>query len=71
MKKWSQSFKATSSAGYDLAQPSHERNYAAQLEFSIYKPLDLSKINTSFMEQKLIDGVKTNTTIDGEVYAVP
>src|SRR3546814_19013469 len=33
--------------------------------------MDLSKIDTSVMEPKLLDGVKANTTIDGEVYAVP
>ncbi len=63
--------RATGGAGFDLAQPSHDRIYAAQLEYDIYKPLDLSKIDTSVMEPSLLDGVKANTTIDGEVYAVP
>ncbi|MXN65881.1 extracellular solute-binding protein [Stappia sp. GBMRC 2046] len=63
--------RATGGAGYDLAQPSHDRIYAAQLEYDIYKPLDLSKINTDAMQAKLLDGVKANTTINGEVYAVP
>lgn len=63
--------RATGGAGFDLAQPSHDRIYAAQLEYDIYKPLDLSKIDTSNMEAKLLDGVKANTTIDGGVYAVP
>ena len=45
--------------------------YAVQQEYNIYKPLDLSKINTDAMQEKLLDGVKANTTIDGEVYAVP
>ena len=63
--------RATGGAGYDLAQPSHDRIYAAQLEYDIYKPMDLSKIDTSVMEPKLLDGVKANTTIDGEVYSVP
>lgn len=63
--------RATGGAGFDLAQPSHDRIYAAQLEYDIYKPLDLSKIDTSVMEQSHLDGVKANTTIDGEVYAVP
>ena len=63
--------RATGGAGFDLAQPSHDRIYAAQLEYEIYKPLDLSKINTSDMEPSLLDGVKANTTIEGEVYAVP
>jgi len=63
--------RATGGAGFDLAQPSHDRIYAAQLEYDIYKPLDLSKIDTTNMETKLLEGVKANTTIDGEVYAVP
>ncbi|HMA15391.1 MAG: extracellular solute-binding protein [Bacteroidota bacterium] len=63
--------RATGGAGFDLAQPSHDRIYAAQLEYNIYKPMDLSKIDTSAMEPKLLDGVKANTTIEGGVYAVP
>ncbi|MEM7461540.1 MAG: extracellular solute-binding protein [Pseudomonadota bacterium] len=63
--------RATGGAGFDLAQPSHDRIYAAQLEYDIYKPLDLSKIDTSNMSAPLLDGVKANTTIEGEVYAVP
>lgn len=63
--------RATGGAGFDLAQPSHDRIYAVQQEYNIYKPLDLSKINTDVMQAKLLDGVKANTTIDGEVYAVP
>jgi len=63
--------RATGGAGFDLAQPSHDRIYAAQLEYNIYKPMDLSKIDTSMMEPKLLDGVKANTTIEGKVYAVP
>jgi spermidine/putrescine transport system substrate-binding protein len=63
--------RATGGAGFDLAQPSHDRIYAVQQEYNIYKPLDLSKINTAGMQKELLDGVKANTTIDGEVYAVP
>lgn len=63
--------RATGGAGFDLAQPSHDRIYAAQLEYNIYKPLDLSKVNTASIEPSLLDGVKANTTIDGKVYAVP
>lgn len=63
--------RATGGSGFDLAQPSHDRIYAAQLEYGIYKPLDLSKIDTGVMEAKLLDGVKANTTIEGKVYAVP
>ncbi|MEX0760259.1 MAG: extracellular solute-binding protein [Tistlia sp.] len=63
--------RATGGAGYDLAQPSHDRIYAVQQEYRLYKPLDLSKIDTSVYEPSLLEGVKANTTIDGEVYSVP
>lgn len=63
--------RATGGAGYDLAQPSHDRIFAVQQEYGIYKPLDLSKIDLSVFEPKLLEGVKANTTIDGQVYAVP
>jgi len=63
--------RATGGAGFDLAQPSHDRIYAAQLEYDIYKPMDLSKIDMSNMEPSLLEGVKANTTIDGEVYSMP
>src|ERR1700679_3977457 len=36
--------RATGGAGYDLAQPSQDRIVAAQREFGIYKPIDLTKI---------------------------
>ncbi len=63
--------RATGGAGYDLAQPSHDRIYAAQREYNIYKPMDLSKIDVSVFDPNLLSGVKANTTIDGEVYSVP
>lgn len=63
--------RATGGTGYDLAQPSHDRIYAAQLEYKIYKPLDLSKIKMDQMSPNLVEGVKQNTTIEGQVYAVP
>ncbi|RTM01125.1 extracellular solute-binding protein [Ancylobacter aquaticus] len=63
--------RATGGAGYDLAQPSHDRIFSAQKEFNIYKPLDLSKIDVSAMAPNLLEGVKANATINGGVYAVP
>ncbi len=63
--------RATGGAGYDLAQPSHDRVYAAQLEYDIYKPMDLSKVNQDAMDPNLLAGVQANTTIEGEVYSVP
>ena len=63
--------RATGGAGFDLAQPSHDRVHAAQLEYDIYKPMDLSQIDTSVMSEVHLEGVKANTTIDGGVYSVP
>lgn len=62
--------RATGGAGFDLAQPSHDRIFAVQGEYEIYKPLDLSKISVDF-QPNLLEGVKANTTIDGKVYGVP
>ncbi|MCB5409077.1 extracellular solute-binding protein [Pseudogemmobacter faecipullorum] len=63
--------RATGGAGFDLAQPSHDRIFSAQQEFGIYKPLDLSQIETGKMQANLLEAVKANTSIDGNVYAVP
>ena len=63
--------RATGGAGFDLTQPSHPGTFAAQQEYDIYKPLDLSKINTADMQENLLEAGKANTTIDGNVYAVP
>lgn len=63
--------RATGGTGFDLAQPSHDRIYAAQLEYNIYKPMDLSKIDMDKLTPNLVEGVKANTTIDGEVYSIP
>ncbi|MGB3409442.1 MAG: extracellular solute-binding protein [Jannaschia sp.] len=63
--------RATGGTGFDLAQPSHDRVNAAQQEYNIYKPLDMSQIDTSVMTPNLLAGVEANTTIDGEIYSVP
>ncbi len=63
--------RATGGSGFDLAQPSHDRIYAAQLEYDIYKPLDIKQVETGHMQANLLEGVKENTTIDGELYSLP
>ncbi|UXX83413.1 extracellular solute-binding protein [Roseovarius pelagicus] len=63
--------RATGGAGFDLAQPGFNRVAAAQEEFDIYKPIDLSRIDTSVMDQTMLERVKADTTIDGEAYSVP
>ncbi len=63
--------RATNGGGFDLAQPSQDRIAGPQIEFGIYKPLDMSKIDTSLFIPSMLEATKGNTTVDGEVYAVP
>jgi spermidine/putrescine transport system substrate-binding protein len=63
--------RATRGAGFDLAQPSQDRIVSAQLEFDIYKPIDLSKINSNQIITSMLSTSKMNTTVDGNVYGVP
>jgi spermidine/putrescine transport system substrate-binding protein len=63
--------RATGGSGFDLAQPSQDRITGAQAEYDIYKPLDLSKIDSAQFIASMLDATKTNTTLDGKVYGVP
>ncbi|TCS63435.1 extracellular solute-binding protein [Varunaivibrio sulfuroxidans] len=63
--------RATGGAGFDLVQPSQDRISGAQGDFNIYKPIDLSKIDTSLFIPSLLEGTKKNTTYNGKVYGVP
>lgn len=63
--------RATGGGGFDLVQPSQDRIAGPQEEYGIYKPLDLSKINSSLFIQSMLEGTKKNTTVDGKVYGVP
>lgn len=63
--------RATGGAGFDLAQPSVSRVIAAQTEYGIYKPLDLSKIDTSVFQPNMMKAMEENARIDGEIYSVP
>ncbi|MDX1738075.1 MAG: extracellular solute-binding protein [Alphaproteobacteria bacterium] len=63
--------RATGGAGFDLAQPSQDRISGAQAEFDIYKPIDLSKIDSSKFIGSMLEATKANTTFEGEVYGVP
>jgi spermidine/putrescine transport system substrate-binding protein len=63
--------RATGGSGFDLAQPSQDRITGAQAEFDIYKPLDLSKIDSKQFIASMLDATKKNTTLDGKVYGVP
>ena len=63
--------RATGGGGFDLAQPSQDRIAGPQIEFGIYKPIDLSKIDASQMIPSMLEATKSNTSVDGEVYGVP
>ncbi|WP_458791215.1 extracellular solute-binding protein [Yoonia sp. MH D7] len=63
--------RATNGGGFDLAQPSQDRIAGPQAEFGIYKPLDMALIDTSLFIPSMLEATKGNTTVDGEVYAVP
>ncbi len=63
--------RATGGGGFDLAQPSQDRIAGPQEEFGIYKPIDLSKIDSSLFIPSMLDATKGNTTVGGDVYGVP
>ncbi len=63
--------RATGGSGWDLAQPSHDRIMEAQVEYGIYKPMDLSKVHVNELDPQLLAAVKHNTTINGKVYSIP
>ena len=63
--------RATGGAGFDLAQPSQDRITGPQLEYEIYKPLDLSQIDRALYDSELLNAALTNTKVKGESYGVP
>nr|WP_229666141.1 extracellular solute-binding protein [Actibacterium pelagium] len=63
--------RATGGGGFDLAQPSQDRITGPQLEFGIYKPIDVSKIDQGQFIQSMLGATMANTTVEGEVYGVP
>lgn len=63
--------RATNGSGFDLAQPSQDRIAGPQAEFGIYKPLDMSQIETSLFIPSMLEATKGNTMIGEDVFAVP
>ncbi|MDF1607453.1 extracellular solute-binding protein [Hoeflea sp. YIM 152468] len=63
--------RATGGSGFDLAQPGFNRVAAAQDEYDIYKPIDLSRINTEALRPDFLEQVKRVAAVDGVVYSVP
>lgn len=63
--------RATGGGGFDLAQPSQDRIMGPQMEFGIYKPIDVSKLNKELFIPSMLDATMANTTVNGDVYGVP
>ncbi|BBU54315.1 ABC transporter substrate-binding protein [Mameliella alba] len=63
--------RATGGGGFDLVQPSQDRVMGPQMEFGIYKPIDMSKIDESLFIPSMLMATMANTTVNDEVYGVP
>ncbi len=63
--------RATGGGGFDLAQPSQDRVMGPQMEFGIYKPMDVSKLNLDLFIPSMLKATMENTTVNGDVYGVP
>jgi len=63
--------RATGGGGFDLAQPSQDRITGPQEQFKIYKPIDMSKVETAKFIPSMLEATKKNTTVAGKVYGLP
>ena len=63
--------RATGGGGFDLVQPSQDRIKGPQEEFGIYKPIDLSRIETDKFIPSMLEATQANTTVGDAVYGVP
>jgi len=63
--------RATGGAGYDLAQPSQDRILGPLQEFHLYKPIDLSQVKLNQFKPELIETIKKNASLNGQLYALP
>ncbi len=63
--------RATGGGGFDLAQPSQDRIAGPQAEFGIYKPMDMSKIDTALFIPSMLEATKGNTMVGSDVFGVP
>lgn len=63
--------RATGGGGFDLAQPSQDRVMGPQMEFGIYKPMDVSKLDQDQFIPSMLKATMANTTVNGDVYGVP
>jgi len=63
--------RATNGGGFDLAQPSQDRIAAAQEEFGIYKPIDMTKVTSDLFIPSMLSATAENSTFEGDVYGLP
>lgn len=63
--------RTTDGPRFDLAQPSLDRIVGAQQELSLYRPIDLSKINTGLFIPSILAATEKNSTLQGKIYGVP
>ncbi|MEZ5647733.1 MAG: extracellular solute-binding protein [Alphaproteobacteria bacterium] len=63
--------RATGGGGFDLAQPSQDRITGPQEQFKIYKPIDMTKVETAKFIPSMLEATKKNTTVGGKVYGLP
>ncbi|MEE4134499.1 MAG: extracellular solute-binding protein [Desulforhopalus sp.] len=63
--------RATRGAGFDLAQPSQDRISSVQEEFTLYQPIDYSRIQSELFIPSMLEAVKQNTRVGDDSYGVP
>ncbi len=63
--------RASNGAGFDLVHPSHDRVAGAQVQYGIYKALDMSRIEEERFLPEMLEATRKNTTVADAVYGVP
>ena len=63
--------RATRGAGFDLAQPSQDRISSVQEKYSLYQPIDYTKIEAEQIVPSMLKAVQNNTKVGENSYAVP
>ncbi len=61
----------TKGVGYDLVSPTLSYVATAQDEHGIYQPIDLSKVDTSQVQEANLNSILENSKYEGKSYALP
>lgn len=61
----------TNGVGYDLVSPTLSYVVTAQDEYGIYQPIDLSKVDTSQVQEANLNSILEQSKYEGESYALP